>query len=189
MPSGRRWQLSDSVNGFQGAMTTLLPAATVADAPVNLYSSNKLWRIVIRPSGTCQADQRWLTIFDAATTSQALHGTKIPDSMSTNVKGALLTSATNNKVALFGAGGVGVPISGDVQFTIPATSGSVSTSVLIADLPVATSPRYSVTVTQSGTNNIILIKAATTGTTYPASEGAGTLAVTIASDRSVTAGI
>jgi len=143
---------------------------------VNVFSSNKLYRVEVRPPAAA-TDSRWLTVLDAASTTGSVALGSLAVS-STNVKGAVLTAAAGNKVALFGAGAVGVTVTGTVTFTEPAAV----TKVVVADL--APNTGYAVTAVVSGGNHNVTI---VPGTVFTTSEY-GTLYVSIAANGAVTAG-
>jgi hypothetical protein len=173
-----RWNVSDAVGGFKGALTTILPQnAVTSPSPVNVFNSNKLYRVEVR-SPSPVADMRWLTVLDASTTAGAVALGSIPASLSSNVKGVLLAASGANKVVLFGAGAVGQTISGTVSYSEPAAA----TTVVVADLPANTG--YSVTVSTSGGNHAVTIQPGSGFTTSQV----GTLYLVIAASGTVSAG-
>jgi hypothetical protein len=171
----RRYDVTDAAAGYKGALTTLLPANANVSV-VNVFSSSKLYRVEVRPVAAA-TDSRWLTVLDASPTAGGVALGSVVAS-SANVKGALLTAATGNRVALFGAGAVGQTVTGAVTFTEPAAA----TKVVVADL--APNTAYAVAAPTSGTNHNVTIQPGTGFTT----SANGTLYVDIAANGAVAAG-
>jgi hypothetical protein len=141
-PGARRYNVNDDANGgFKGALTTLLPTNAVLSVD-NVFTSNKLYRIEVRPAAAA-TDMHWLTVLDATATAAGVALGSVATS-SANVKVALLTRTGANLAAVFGTGPVGQTISGAITFSEPA----VATKVVIADL--APNTAYSVAVLPSG---------------------------------------
>ena len=170
----KRYDVSDGF-GFKGTMTTLLPANASTSAPINVFDSNKLYRIEVRPSNAA-TDQRWLTVFETATGAPAV---KLASTIATTkVNGALLSGSGTNIVVLFGTGAPDALISGNVTFSEPA----VATTLVITDLPPNTG--YSVSATVSGGNHTVTVAPGSGFTT----SATGTLYVNIAANGSATPG-
>ncbi len=170
----KRYDVSDGF-GFKGTMTTLLPANASTSAPINVFDSNKLYRIEVRPSNAA-TDQRWLTVFETATGAPAV---KLASTIATTkVNGALLSGSGTNIVVLFGTGAPDALISGNVTFSEPA----VATTLVITDLPPNTG--YSVSATVSGGNHTVTVAP---GSGFITS-ATGTLYVNIAANGSATPG-
>jgi hypothetical protein len=177
-----RWDVNDTgkpapVGGFRGALTTLLPQGAVVSPVVNVFSSNKLYRVEVR-SPSPAPDMRWLSVLDTSATSAGVALGSLPASLSSNVKGARLAGGGVNAVVLFGAGAAGQAVSGAVSFVEPA----VSTTVVVADLLPNTS--YAVTAPVSGGNHTVTIQP---GTGFATSDN-GTLYVVIAANGTPGAG-
>lgn len=162
---------------FKGAMTTLLPANASVSTPENVFSSNKLYGIQVR--GPSSGSIKWLTVFDAATSSAAVATASRIQTM--NANGALLTSTGgSNKVVLFGLGAAGNPITGAISYTQPASQ----TAVIVTDLQPNTT--YAVTVTLNGPDHDVSIAQGVSSFTTSAR---GTLYLHIAANGTVTAGM
>jgi hypothetical protein len=155
-PGARRCDVSDAPGGFKGAISTLLPA-NAAVSIVNVFASNKLYRVEVRPA-TAATSMSWLTVLDATPTAAGVPLAAVVTS-SSNVKGALLTASSGNSVALFGAGAAGQVVSGPVTFSEPA----VATKVVVTDL--APNSAYSVAVQVTGGNHNLTIQPGTGFTT------------------------
>jgi len=175
--SGGRYNVTDG-QGFKGALTYLLPTGATAST-VNVYTSNKLYQLQVRPASTASGTTNWLTVLDTANSAGGVAAATIPSGLSSNVNGVQLAGSTN-AIVLFGAGSVSSTISGDVLFTAPATANRI----VISDLPPGA--RYNVNVTGSGPFSV-RVTPYTTGTAYTVSQR-GTLFVNISSTGTVSAG-
>jgi hypothetical protein len=140
---------------FAGSMTTILPtnAATVTTDQVSPdpNTSNKIWRIQVRPTGTPAVNHLWMTVFDLAPTSGQVAtatGVTITNGAAT---GALLQSAAGNSVVISGTSAFGTTIAGTLGYTVPA----VQTRHMITDLALSTG--YTVSVTVLGGNHTVTI--------------------------------
>src|SRR6185369_1658382 len=149
-----RYDVTNPNVGFLGSVTTLLPAGA-STSLVNVFASNKVYRLEVRPAAQA-TDLRWLTVFDTSASPGAVALASAITS-SVNVKGALLTAAGGNSAALFGAAAAGTNIAGTVTFTEPAAA----TKVIVTDLPPGTI--YAVTAVMSGTNHNVTIQPAAAG--------------------------
>lgn len=176
-----RWNIS--YNGaFAGAMTTLLPTGN-ATSMVNVFSSNKLYRVEVRP-GAVAASHQWLTVFDASASSGAVAAATRLSAADGNVslgavQGTVIQGASGNVAVLFGTGAAGTPVPGALTFTLPA----VASTVIITDLPAGAS--YTVTATPvAGGLSVHAVSGAGFSTT-----GNGTLYVNVSAGGVVSAGM
>src|SRR4029453_14118782 len=98
----KRYDVSNATDGFIGTMTTLLPAGHTTSM-VNIFNSNKMYRIEVTP-GNSSLSQQWLTAFDASTSAAAVALASTLSSAngnsSANVTGALLRASSTNNLAL-----------------------------------------------------------------------------------------
>ena len=140
---------------FAGSMTTILPtnAATVTTDQVSAdpNTSNKIWRIQVRPTGTPAVNHLWMTVFDLAPAPGQVAtatGVTITNGAAT---GALLQSAAGNSVVISGTSAFGTTIAGTLGYTVPA----VQTRHLITDLALSTG--YTVSVMVLGGNQTVKI--------------------------------
>ncbi|MBV8758842.1 MAG: hypothetical protein JO257_16255, partial [Deltaproteobacteria bacterium] len=179
-----RYDVNDSVSGFKGSITTVLPAS----AQVGLSNSSgidgsgKMYGLDVRPASAASSLQ-WLTILDASSSSSAVALASIPTGITSNVKGTLLKTSSTNYVVLFGAGAansaITVTSTQPVSFQEPT---GIATKIVVTDMPINTS--YSVTLQTSGSNYIVTI---TPGTGFTTTEY-GTLYLSVSSTGTVTNG-
>ncbi len=139
---------------FAGSVTTLLPY-NHANTLVNVFNSNKVYRLEVRP-GTPATDQRWLTVFDAADAPGTVAlATRISAAdgnvLSGEVQGVLLSEPGTNHVVLFGTGPESQPVSGTISYVVP----TAPTVHLLANL--APNTAYSVSVVATGSNQTITV--------------------------------
>jgi hypothetical protein len=178
-PAGsRRYNVSDSIGGFKGAITTILPANAVVGqpegTPENVFSTGKLYRLEVRPP-TSATTMRWLTVLDPATSAlNVLPASALTSS--SNVQGVFLASSPN-KAVLFG-NVAGQTLTPPITFSVTAAA----TTVVMTDLVPSTN--YAVSVTTSGGNHNVTIQPGS----GIASSAKGVLHFSIAAGGGVTAG-
>lgn len=139
---------------YAGTVETVFPVGHTA-AVAGLFGKHKIDRLTVRP-GQPSAENRWLTVFDPATTkasaaealplSQANGSIELGDML-----GVVLKTSSKNFAVLAGAGAVG-PVSGEVKYSVPAAQ----TLHVVTDLVGNTS--YSVTGSVSGGNVVVDVK-------------------------------
>ncbi|WP_206109286.1 hypothetical protein [Paenibacillus sp. HB172176] len=175
-----RYDVSNSTQGWVGTMTALLPAGLTTTL-TNLYSSNKMYEVQVKPNNS-NTSQQWLTVFEASTSASesalAYTLSSAKGNSSANVTGTRLTTASQNYAVLFGTGAWNTAISGTVTFTVPAAQ----TRAVVTDLEPNTS--YSVSTAVSAGELSVSVQ---TGSGYTTSAN-GTLYVDITSSGTVTAG-
>ena len=172
-PGAKRWDVIDG-SLFRGSMTTLLPASALI-SETSPFSSNKLYQLKV--SGPGSGSNKWLTVFDAASTAAAVAPASTIQTMTTN--GSLLTgTGAKNIVVLFSVGSAGTTMVLPTAFSIPAKD----TTLVAVDLVAGT--KYAVTATPNGSNLDVAINSSGT---HAASEN-GALYVNISASGSVTDG-
>ncbi|HTL97766.1 MAG TPA: hypothetical protein VL181_03075, partial [Holophagaceae bacterium] len=176
-----RW---DAYYGSQlaGVMTTLMPVGN-ATKLVNVFNSGKVYRVEVRP-GAPATDQRWLTVFDTASTLSDTDTASRLSAAEGNVssgavQGVLLQGLSSNHVVLFGTGAAGATVNGTIAFTCPAAA----TVVVITDLPPDTG--YAVSAAAAPGNEFTITAAPGSGFTTTAN---GTLYLSMSATGAVTVG-
>ncbi|MBL8221375.1 MAG: hypothetical protein JNL62_19230, partial [Bryobacterales bacterium] len=140
---------------FAGSITTILPA-NAAIATTSQFSSdtrtwNKVWRAEIRPTGAANTAQRWLTVFDVASSpGEVATATAVPVTAGA-ATGALLTTATGNSVVIAGTAAFGTAITTPLSYTVPAAT----TQHIVTDL--SPSAGYAITVVRTGSTHSVAI--------------------------------
>lgn len=119
---------------YKGAMTSLFPIGGTTNL-VNLFGSNRAYRVECNPPANPTASQSWLNVLDAATSRAASYTVTRMCSLDGNVLqgtvfGAEMISTTDAQIALFGTGIENAPIPGAIKFLAHKTGESVT----IADL-------------------------------------------------------
>jgi hypothetical protein len=137
-PGTSRFDVSNG-GTFAGAVTTVFPAGAKASI-VNVFNSNKAYRIEVRPA-TAAPSLDWLTVLDASASVAEVASATPLASTSPGTLGVVLASPTATTVVLFGAGPSAAPLAGSLSYAAPAAQH------VITDLPPATA--FSVTAAPS----------------------------------------
>jgi hypothetical protein len=143
---------------YAGAMTTVYPANNTT-AIVGLFPPNgsdagssqvKVWQVQVRPPDTSDT-QRWLTVFDTATSAGAVATASRISVTQGGIVGSVLATASGNQAVLFNTGAPDTTIAGTLAYSTPAAA----TVHFITELPASTS--YSVAAVVNGSNHDITV--------------------------------
>jgi hypothetical protein len=144
-----RWDVGTG-SSYAGTVETVLPAGHV-DTVTGLLGHHKIDHLIVKP-GSASAQNRWLTVFDPATTAtSAARALKLTVQQGA-VLGVVLRTTVKNYAVVAGSAAAGTPVSGEVKYTVPA----VQTLHVVTDLEASTA--YSVSASVSGANVVVDLK-------------------------------
>jgi hypothetical protein len=156
-----------SGNGaFAGSVTTLFPENHAVNL-VNVFNSNKIYRLEVRPKDG-QTEQQWLTILDAANAPGKVATTQRFKSSDGRMLGVVLEN-TRRYAVLAGIGANGESITGPISYAVAAKM----TRHVITGLPTKTA--YTVRVTNVGGEHRVQLTPTPPGVKGLVSTGAGVL--------------
>jgi hypothetical protein len=130
---------------YAGRLTPLLPRGrkvTVED----LFKKKKVYRVSIRP-GQPGAEQRWLTVFDAAARPAEAADARLMQPGDALLEGeleGLLLRRAGDQIVVLSAASPGKPLAGRLRYRVPQSA----TLHVVSDLPPSTA--YKITVAASG---------------------------------------
>jgi hypothetical protein len=179
---GRRWNVAAGGKPL-GSVTTVLPAGARGQV-VDLFDRHKVYRLELRPAQP-SAEQRWLTVVDAADKPEELVASTPLSARDGSVEagevlGVLLTGRSGQWVVLSGARGADDAVSGEIRYRVPQSG---ATAHVLADLPAGAA--YSISVSGDGKRQVIRLLP---GGPYKAS-ARGILAFRTDGAGAVTAGV
>jgi len=133
---------------YKGAITSLFPLGGGTNL-VNLFGSNRAYRVESTPAANPTASQNWLSVLDPALTKATSYTVTRMSAGDKNVTqgalfGAEMVNTTDAQIALFGTGAETALVTGTIQFL----ATKVGESVTIADLTPGT--LYTMTSSTSG---------------------------------------
>jgi hypothetical protein len=145
----RRWDVGTGTS-YAGAVEIVLPTGHL-DSVMGLFGHRKVDRLTVRP-GTAAAQNRWLTVFDPATSPAAAARALKLSVQQGAVLGVVLRTSAKNYAVVAGSGPAGTPVGGEVKYALPA----VQSLHVVEDLQPSTS--YSISASVSGQNVVVDLK-------------------------------
>jgi hypothetical protein len=143
---------------YAGAMTSVLPANNTTTI-VGLFPPNgtdpgsspvKVWQLQVR-APDANATQRWLTVFDTATSAGAAATASAIAVTQGSAVGTVLSGASGNQAVLFNTGTPDTAIAGTVAYSTPAAA----TVHFITELPANSA--YTAAAVVNGANHDITV--------------------------------
>jgi hypothetical protein len=153
-PAGpSRLDVTAAPNTFAGSMTVVQPDGANLGAPVQMYPgrpSGKVWQVQVRPA-TGSAEQRWISVFDLASSpAQVAQAVKL-DVVQGAIFGTLISDADGATALVSNAGAAGTLTTLPVSYRTPR----VRTLHVVTDLQPDTG--YAVSVQSGATANTVTI--------------------------------
>jgi len=143
-----RYDISDPNGLYKGNITSLFPMGGDTNL-VNLYGSNRAYRVEALTAKNPTTGQSWLTVLDPALSKASSYTSTRMSAADGNILqgglfGAEMKNATDCQIALFGTGSDQTIVSGTVQFL----ASKLGEGVTIADMTPGT--LYTLTSSTSG---------------------------------------
>ncbi|MFF1823424.1 hypothetical protein ACFVWG_39345 [Kribbella sp. NPDC058245] len=157
---------------YAGSVSSLLPAGHTEQVTPTIFGGSDVSRIDVKP-GPAAADNRWLTVVDAAAApGDAAQATRLSvadgNVLAGAVTGTFLQSSGGNYAVLNGTAAAGTTVSTPIRYHLPAGN----TRSIVTDL--APNTTYAVTTTADATGVIVEITAGS----GPRTSAAGVLSFT-----------